>query len=447
MQVSVEVLEGLQRRLTVQVPSNDIQGEVERRLRDLSRRVRLDGFRPGKVPMKVLKRRFGQSVLAEVTQEVIEKSFVDAVSREQLRPAGGPRIHAHQPKEGEDYSFQATFEVYPEISVQGIDSIAIKRPVASVSDTEVEEMLDRLRRQRQTWHPVERSAEQGDRVVIDFKGVLEGESEPFPGGTGEDLPVVLGSGGLIPGFEDKLRGANAGDERRFSLTFPEGYQAEALAGKVAEFGVKVNAVEASELPELDEQFARAFGIEDGSLERLRSELRANLERELAQAVRRNLKEQVMHALHEANQVDLPKVLVEQEVRALATQTGALPADAEASAPVPSEVRERVEGGAQRRVGLGLVVAEIVRSNHLKPDPSRIEAELDRLAASYERPDEVKQWYRQNQRAIESLRAMVLEDQVVDWVLERCRVEDKPTTFAEVTGGSAATDTAPAGEPS
>lgn len=447
MQVSVEVLDGLQRRLTVQVPSNDIQGEVDRRLRDLSRRVRLDGFRPGKVPMKVLKRRFGDSVLNEVTQEVIEKSFVDAVSQERLRPAGGPHIHAQPPKEGEDYSFQATFEVYPEFSVQGLESIVVKRPVAHVSDEDVDAMLERLRRQRQSWHAVERPAETGDRVVIDYKGVLEGESEPFHGGTGEDLPVVLGSGNLIPGFEDELHGVNAGAERRFSLSFPESYQVQDLAAKRAEFEVKVKAVEGAELPELDEEFARAFGIEDGDLERLRSELKASLERELEQAVRRRLKSQVMQALFEANQVDLPRVLVEQEVRALAKQSGALPTDADAMAPIPEEARERLEGSAGRRVGLGLVIAEIVRSHDLKPDTSRVEAELDRLAVSYEQPEQVKHWYRQNEQAMESLRAMVLEDQVIDWVLERCQVEDEPTTFAEVTGGDPAAEAASPGETS
>jgi trigger factor len=439
MQVSLEVLEGLQRRLTVQLPSKDVDSEVARRLQDLGRRVRLSGFRPGKVPLKVVKRRFGDSVRDEVAQELIEKHFVQAVNQEKLRPAGGPQIHAHRPKEGEDYEFQAIFEVYPELAVQGVESLQVKRPVAEVTESDVEEMLEKLRKQRQSWNSVERPASDGDRVTIDFRGTLEGDSEPFEGGTGEAVPVVIGSGGFIPGFAAQLEGAIAGEERQISVTFPDNYQAERLAGRAAVFAVEVKSVESAQLPDLDDEFAREFGVEEGGLEQLRKELRSNLERELATASRRSLKGRVMQGLLESNQVELPKVLVEGEIRSLAAQSGLLPEGEEGqSAPLADELRERLQEPAQKRVSLGLVVAEIVRINDLRPEPTRVEAELERIAASYQRPDEVKEWYRGNAQAMESLRAMALEEQVVDWVLERCQVVEDPSSFSALTnaGGGA-----------
>lgn len=433
MQVSVEILDGLQRRLTVQVPSDDIDAEVARRLRDLSRRVRLDGFRPGKVPLKVVKRRYGESVLQEVTQELIEKRYTEALTQEQLRPASGPKIHVQRPREGEDYKVEATFEIYPELDLRGVETLRVKQPSASVTEADVEEMLQKLRQQRQTWHPAQRPAVAGDRVTIDFRGTLEGESEPFPGGSGEGLLLIIGGGGVIPGFSEQLIGAESGEERQLSLTFPGDYRPPELAGRAASFQVSVKAVEAGELPQVDAELARSFGVEDGSVDELRSELRANLERELTLAVRRNVKEQVLLGLLQANPVPLPNVLVEGEIRSLARQADALPqAQDDGPAALDDELRARFRAAAEQRVALGLLMTEILRRSELKPDPARVHAEIERIAASYQRTDEVKEWYRRSNEAMRSVSAMVLEDQVVDWVLERCQVEEQPSTFAELT---------------
>jgi trigger factor len=429
MQVSVEVLEGLERRMTVQVPAEKIDSEVQRRLQDLTQRVRLDGFRPGKVPMKVIKRRYGAAVREEVANELVQSTFFEALSQEKLRPAGGPDIDVTSAEEGGDYEYLATFEVYPEIEVAGVESVEVKRPVAQVVDADVDRMVEKLRKQRTIWNTTPRTAEDGDQVTIDFKGFLG--DEVFEGGQGEDMPVVIGTDQLIPGFEDHLKGLAAGEEKSFSVTFPDTYPNHALAGRDARFEVTVKDVAEAELPPLDDDFAKSFGVDEGGTEKLRSELRDNMSRELDQAVRAQLKQQVMDGLLAANEVSLPTALVDREILNMSNQAEPAETDDHPQTTVTDDLRERYGAHASRRVSLGLIVAELVSANDIQPDQDEITARIDGIATTYQDPEQVRGWYRQNQQAMEGVRAMVLEDQVVAWVLERARISDEPTSFDAV----------------
>ncbi len=426
MQVSVEELDGLERRMTVQVPAETIDAEVQKRLRELTRTARIDGFRPGKVPIKVIKRRFGAAVRDEVAGQVVQKTFFEALTQENLRPAGGPEIDVKTAQEGQDYEFLATFEVYPEFEITGLETLQVSRPVAEVQDTDLDRMIEKLRAQRMLWNSVSRSADDKDQVTIDFKGFL-GE-EAFEGGQGEDMPIVIGNGQFVPGFEDELKGLSKDDEKSFSITFPEQYPNPGLAGRDVRFEVTVKDVAESELPPIDEDFAKSFGVEEGGIEKLRSELRENMARELDQAVRTRLKQQVMDGLLEISTLDVPRVLVDQELRNLALQAGMLTAENAAQAEISDEMRERFGETADRRVRLGLIVSEIVRANEMEPDQDKMNAHIESMASTYQQPEEVRAYYRQNEQARDSVRGMVLEEQAVEWILERAQLIDEPTSF-------------------
>ena len=337
MQVSVEELGGLERRLTVQLPAARIEQEIEQRLQDLSRRVKLDGFRPGKVPLKVVKRMYGGQVRQEVLGELMQSSFQEAVSGQNLRPAAGPQISPSAAAEG-DFAYAATFEVLPEFELQGFEGIAVERPVAEVSDADIDSMLETLRKQRTVWTPVERPAQTGDRVTVSFEGTIDGVA--FPGGKGDEVPVVLGAGGMLPDFENGLIGIAAGEAREIAVSFPEGYHAQELAGRTARFALNAGVVAEPSLPPVDEEFAKAFGVEDGSVESLRAALRDNMTRELGQGIKTRVKKQVMDALLAANPIELPKVLVTEEIDRIAQQAG-FPAASAGNA----EADKIKEGGA------------------------------------------------------------------------------------------------------
>lgn len=427
MQVSVEELGGLERRLTVQLPAARIEQEIEQRLQDLSRRVKLDGFRPGKVPLKVVKRMYGGQVRQEVLGELMQSSFQEAVSGQNLRPAAGPQISPSAAAEG-DFAYAATFEVLPEFELQGFEGIAVERPVAEVSDADIDSMLETLRKQRTVWTPVERPAQTGDRVTVSFEGTIDGIA--FPGGKGDDVPVVLGAGGMLPDFENGLIGIAAGEAREIAVSFPEGYHAQELAGRTARFALNAGVVAEPSLPPVDEEFAKAFGVEDGSVESLRAALRDNMTRELGQGIKTRVKKQVMDALLAANPIELPKVLVTEEIDRIAQQAG-FPAASAGNAEA-DKIKEGVFAEeARRRVALGLLISRLVVQEKLTADPARVVEQLTTMASTYQDPNEVMQWYLKNPQAMEGLRALALEDTVVDWVLARASVTEQPSTFDAV----------------
>jgi trigger factor len=421
MQVSVEATGGLERRMTIQVPAERIEKEVESRLKDLTRTARVAGFRPGKVPLKVVERKYGAQVRREVVGEVLQSSFYEAIRQEELRPAGGPRIEASEVAPGQALEYKAIFEVYPQFDLGSLEGGRIERPAVEVTDADVDRVIENLRRQRVTWTPVERPAQKEDRVLMDFEGTVDGE--PFPGNKGEQVPVILGSGRLIPGFEDGLVDAAAGEERMLDLQFPQDYPATELAGKPVRFQVKVISVSEPKLPEVNEDFARSFGVAEGSVEGLRSEVRQNMERELEQTVKGKVKEQVMQLLLDKNPIEVPKTLVDEEAQRLMEQTRSQAAGQNFELP-----RELFEEQARRRVTLGLVIAEVVKSAGLKVDPARVRATIEAMAATYENPEEVVKWYYGNRNLLQGVESLVLEDQVVDHLLQQLEVVDAPTSF-------------------
>jgi len=429
MQVSVESGEGLERRMTVDLEPEQIDTAVDRRLREFARSARLPGFRPGKVPVKILRQRYGGQVRQEVFGELVQSSFAEAVVKEELRPAGPPRIEPDIDESAKRYAYTAVFEVLPQFELGDLQGKILKRPTASVSDADLDAMFTRLREQRKAWNPVERPAKTGDRLTISFAGTLDGE--PFEGGSGEDAKIELGTGRMIPGFEDGLVGARAGDERRLDLQFPSEYHSERLKGKSVVFDVRVGEVAEPVLPDVDADFAKGFGVADGDLERFRAEVRENMGRELRERIRARIKSQAMDLLLEANQIDLPNVLVKEEIKTLKEQA-----------------RRNVRGGkfelpdelfqeqARRRVALGLVISEVVKANEIKVDRVRVREVVEDMASTYEQPQDVIDYYYSDKGHLASVESLTLEDQVVDWVMENAHVEDVAATFEELTSPAA-----------
>ena len=425
MQVSVESGEGLERKLTIQVPAETVDKEVESRLNSMRPRVKIDGFRPGKVPMNVVKQQYGASVLQEVVGEVMQNSLRDAVVQESLNPAGNPSIEPTSMEPGKPFEFIATFEVYPEIELTDCSSLKIERATADVGDADVDKMIDTLLTQRTTYDIVERASKADDQMTINFVGSVDGEA--FEGGTADAVPVVLGSGSMIPGFEDALKGKSANDEFSFDVNFPDDYHAENLKGKKATFETKVISVGEPKAPEVDEEFAKSFGVEDGSVEQLRSDIRGNMERELRNKLQEVLKKDVMDKLLEANDVLIPKALIDQECENLQKQmmeAGKL----QAGMSLPKEL---FEGEAKRRIGLGLVIGELVKKAEIKPDADRVTAKIDDIAQTYEDPSEVISHYNSNPQLKQGIEGLVMEEMVVDWVVEQATVTDASTSFHEL----------------
>jgi len=426
MQVSVEAGDGLQRRMTVEVPAERVNQAVENRLKSLARTVRIDGFRPGKVPVKVVRQRFGEQVRHEAYGDIIQSTFQEAAVQEKLKPAGEPRIEVKD--EGGAFGYTAEFEVMPEIGVADLSEATIEREVAEVSDQDVDAMIEKLRKQRTTWSAVERAAQDGDRVTVAFVGKIDGE--PFEGGRADDFGLVLGSGMMIEGFEQALLGAAAGEERSLDLKFPDDYRVEKLAGKPVTFDVTVKQVQEPVLPSLDEDFARALGVSSGDVDSLREEVRGNMKRELSQKLRSRLKERVMSLLIEKHDVQVPKVMASAEAKRLKEQTRQEMARSgqrsEVDLPLDVFMSE-----AERRVKLGLVIGEVVRSESLRVDEGRMRELAEEFASAYEDPREVVDFYMTDSNARGGLENLALEDQVVDWVLSRAKVEEKQTTFDAV----------------
>ena len=426
MQVSVESGEGLERRLTVELPAEQIDAEVTKRLQQIGRTAKLDGFRPGKVPMKLLRRNYGGQVLQEVYGQMIETSYQEAIQQEKLQPAGTPKIEPGESNEEDGlFRYVATVEVMPEITLNSLSG-EIKRPVAEIADQDVEEMLLKLRKQRATWSSVERDAAEGDQVKISFKGTVDGEA--FEGGSAENVDLVLGSGRMIEGFESALIGKSKGDKSSIDLKFPEDYRVEELAGKPVTFEVEINDISEEVLPEVDDEFAKEFGAEEG-VDKLMSDVRENMSRELAQRIEARIKNQAMDLLTEQNPIDIPSAMVDQEIEALRNQTRQQLAQGAGSFELP---REMFEDQAKKRVTLGLLIGEIIKQNDIQVDNDRVKQRIEEFAASYEKPEEVVNYYYNDEKQLAAVQNVVMEDQVVDWVLEQVTVTEEQTTFAELT---------------
>ena len=427
MQVSVERQEGLERTLRVEIPSDRIEQAVEERLNKLQGQVRLDGFRPGKVPMRVVRNRYGGQVRQEVMGELIQSTLQEAVSEVQLQPAGTPQIDTadEQPDDG-GMSYTATFEVYPEIEVAEVSGLQVERPVASVEESDIDNMIETLRMQRQTFEEVDRPAAQGDRVVIDFVGRIDGEA--FEGGSGEDTPVDLGQGRMIDGFEEQLEGIRTGETREIEVTFPTDYNADQLAGRAATFEVTCKSVQSGALPEVDEEFARQFGIESGSVDELRDGLRRNMERELKQALESQVKKQVMDALLEQNPIEVPESVVGEEIGRLREQMKQRMGGQISDEQLTDDLfREE----ATRRARLGLLLSELVQRNGIQADEESVRAKVEEMASAYDDPEQVVRYYYENEQMLQGVQAMVVEDRIVDWILERAKVTETQTSFDEM----------------
>ncbi len=426
MQVSVEVMGGLQRRVTVQVPSDEVEREITERLKSLRTRVKIAGFRPGKVPMDVVTQRYQGQVRTEVLEALIQKTFHDALTQEKLRPAGGPRIEPKNTTPGQSFEYSAVFEVYPEVVLYPIEDAEIERISASVTDTDIERMLEKLQTQRVIWEAVDRPAQLEDQLIVSFVGTLNGET--FAGGTAEHVPLVLGADyDRIPGFADQLLGACVAEERRVEVTFPSDDRNTELAGKNVTFTTKVESINQPKLPEINEEFARSFGIGNGSLQALREDIRSNMERELKDKIRQDTKQKIMDLLIQRHDLELPVALIEGEMGALKKHyIKQRPGITEDQIPLDSLRQE-----ASRRVKLGLLVGELIRIHNLNARRERVDEILASIASTYDSPEQVIQTYRNSQKAMQTLEGLALEEEVVDFLMGRVKVRDKNLTFTEV----------------
>jgi trigger factor len=433
MQANLETLSGLERKLSVAVPLSEIDVEVQSRLKNISRTAKMPGFRPGKVPFKVVQQQYGASVRQEVLGATLEKSFGDAVRDKNLRVAGYPKFDAAPPAEGAaDFHYSATFEVYPEFKVGDIAAKTIDRVKLDVGDAEVDKTLNIMRKQRATYDAVDRAAQKEDRLQISYKGTIDGT--PFEGGTAENQSVVLGEGRLLPDFEAALAGMKKGETKSFDQKFPDDYHGKEVAGKTARFEVTVSEVAAPKLPEIDAEFAKSLGVADGDVTKMRGEVKANLEREVKQRLKSKTKEQVMQALLDVTPVDVPKSLIEMETQALQEQMrqnfAARGMPVKDDMPMPAEI---FTAQAQRRVSLGLILGELVRANNLHARPEQVRAAVDLQAQSYEKPEEVVKWFYSQPDRLRDIESVVLEENVVEWALGVAKAEDKAVTFDELMG--------------
>lgn len=450
MQATIEKVSNLERRLNVALPIREIEAEVETRLKRLARSVKMHGFRPGKVPLRLVEAQYGGQVRQEVLGDALQKSFGEAVRQQNLRVAGYPRFEPRSPAPAPEVSadeapaapaerpqqveFSATFEVYPDVTIGDLSAASLLRPIVVVGDAEIDKTVEILRKQRVHYHEVDRGAVAGDRITVDYQGTIDGV--PFEGGSGNDHSTILGEGRLLAEFEKQVAGAKPGEQRKFELTFPEDYHGKEVAGKTAQFEVTVKHVAGPHLPDVNADFAKSLGVADGDLEKMRADVKANLEREVRRRRDARIKDQVMKALLEASSIELPRALVQLEIERLMqgmrqdlAGRGLKPENI----PMPAEA---FEPEARKRVTLGLIVAELVRRENLAARPDQIKAMVQDYADSYEKPEEVVRWYYQSQDRLREVESLVLENNVVEWVLARAKVEDRSTDFDELMGKQA-----------
>lgn len=431
MEVAVENAEGLQRRLKVQIPAARMEQAIEEKIRRVGQHAKIAGFRPGKVPLKVLYQRYGERARYEAASELVEAAYPEALQEVDLKPAGQPKVELGEYHPGQDLAFTATFDVYPEIELQGLDAITVARPKVTVTDADVDTALERLRERHTEHREVERASMDGDRAVIDYVGRIDGEA--FEGGSGDDVDVVLGEGRFLPDLERAIVGRKPGEAFDVPVTFPEDYNAKELAGKTAEFHVEVKTVSEPVIPELDEAFLKKLGIEEGGVDALRAKIRESIEHEAEQAAAGRVKSQVMDAVHQANPIDVPASMVDTEVVRMRKETAARLGpqaqeldDEQLAQMMPDEV---LREGAERRVALGLLLAEVIAAKEIKLDADKVEARLDDVASQYgEQGEQVRQYYRSNRQMMQGIEAMVMEEQVIDTLLEQAKVTDEDTTL-------------------
>ena len=427
MQVSIETLTGLERRMTIEVPAEQVESQVRSRLEEAAKTFNMKGFRKGKVPVKVIKNRFGDGVRQEVVGEVISHSWVEAVTKENVKPAGQPSIEPKNLEEGQNLEFIATFEVYPEIELKDFSGVTIEKKQADILDADIDKMIETLREQRKTFKEVDRKSQEGDQVNVDFVGSVDGEK--FDGGEAKGTNLILGSKRMIPGFEEGLVGVSGGESLTLPVTFPEDYQNKELAGKKAEFAITVNNVSEPTLPELDDDFFSSFDVAEGGLDAFRTEVRANMTRELKNANRNNIKNQVIEGLLEIHEVDAPKALIANEINGLRQQAMQQFGGGQNIDPsmLPDDLFAEQ---AERRVILSLVMSEIVSKNDLKPDADTVRGLIEEMAESYEKPEDVVKWYYSDKDQLANIEAMALEDAVIDMVIEKAKVTESNVSYEE-----------------
>ena len=432
MQVSVETTSNLERRLTITIEADKINQAVDARVKQVAPQVNLNGFRKGKVPFRVVKQQYGAGIRQEVLGEMMSQSFGEAVTQENLKPAGQPQVEPTQNDPKKDFIFTASFEVYPEFTLGSLSGVEIKQPVTEISAQDVDDMIQTLRKQQANFEEVEKAAETGDQVNIDFEGLKDGE--PFEGGTAQGTDLVLGSGQMIPGFEDGLLAAQAGDEKSLDLTFPEDYHAEELKGQAVVFKVKVNSVKAQQLPEIDEEFMKKFGVEEGGEEALKVEVEKNMTRELKQALKNRVKTQVMDAMLETNNdVQVPAALIDQEISAMRQQMMQQFGGQAQQMNLDENLlpAELFQDQAQRRVSLGLILSKAIEDKDLSADDDKVRETIEEIASAYEAADEVIDYYYNNEQQLQQVKALVLEDMVVEALMADADVSDEVLSYEEL----------------
>ena len=431
MAANVENLGTLERRVSMRVPVQDIEKQVDVRLKQLARNVKMPGFRPGKVPMKLVAQTYGPQVRTEVLGDAVQKSFTEAVKEANLRVAGYPKIEKKDGDSGEALEFSATFEVYPEVKPGDISAAAIEQPKVNVDDAAVARTLEVLRKQRVKFASTNRAAKDGDKLTVDFQGTIDGAT--FEGGKAENFSFALGEGRMLPEFEAAARGMSPGESKTFPVTFPEDYHGKEVAGKQASFTLTLRNVEEPQLPEIDAQFAKSLGVADGNVETMRAEVRANVEREVKKRIDARLKNQVMEALLAATPIELPKALIEMEAQQLLQRAAQ---DLQGRGMTPEQLNlstEQFSAAAKRRVALGLIIAELARTENLQPKPAEVRALVEQEAQSYESPAEVVKWFYMQPQRLSEMEAMALEANVVKWVLSKAKVTEKEMAFDELMG--------------
>jgi trigger factor len=398
--------------MRVELPAERIENEIESRLRSVGRTAKIKGFRPGKIPPNVVRQRYGGQIRQEVLSELMQKSYTDAVMQENLNPAGGPKIEPEVADGDTGFAYVATFEVLPEITLKGLDKIEVTRPDVEIKDSDCDDMIQNLRKQKAVWSEVDRESKEGDRVVVDFTGTLKGE--PVQGGEGKEVPVELGEGRMLPDFEKGLSGVKAGDEKSFKVKFPKNYHEESLASKKVDFAVKVHRVEEQELPPLDDTLAELYEVKEGGLAALRADVVSNMEREAEQRVATDIKEQALNGLVDANPIEIPNALKEQEIHTLQHDAmRRLGIEDHDQAPPAENFAE----AAERRVRLGLLVRQLIQDNNLTTDPDRVRKRVEEMCASYENAGDMVAMYMGNEQVMAQIEPMVLEEQAVDWLIE------------------------------
>jgi trigger factor len=425
MQVTVESTAGLKRKMRVVVPAERVEALVAEKIKETAKQVKINGFRPGKVPLREVKRRFGVGIRQEISSEMIQATYGEALQEKDINPAGMPKIEEVNIEDGKDLEYTAVFEVFPELEVSGFDNIQVERLSSSIEDADLDKMIETLRQQRVVYVETKRAAAEKDQVNLDFEGFVA--DEPFEGGTGEGTDLILGSDSMIPGFEKGLIGLKAGEEKDLKLNFPESYQAKNLAGQEVLFKIRVNKVSEPELPDLNDEFFKQFDVKEGGVEAFREEVTNNMKRELDFAIKAKIKDQVMDGLSDQNDVDLPQSLIDEEINRMRQE--ALQQFGGGAQFDPSMLpAEMFSEQAQKRVKIGLIVSEIVNKNSLEADAEKVREAIEEMASTYQEPEEVIKYYYSNEQQLSQIQNMVLEEQLVDFVLESATVSDRTVSY-------------------